>query len=94
MRTRAEDLVPCPPLVWLPGAQQPGYLLAWMRTESTGAWEAVVTWVRVRGEGSAATYQRMVVTTSSARPLEDTGAYARVPRLIRRSDGRIERLTN
>jgi hypothetical protein len=42
---RVEDHLFCPPMIWLSGVEQPGFLLAWLWTEKTAQWQAVVTWL-------------------------------------------------
>jgi hypothetical protein len=89
---RLEDVTYCPPLVWIPGAEAHGYLLAWLKHELTQEWSAILTWCKITGDEP--TYKRMVVTTRAAglQPMETAAAYRKVPRLLLTTTGTIEPL--
>lgn len=72
------DLIYCPPIVHMPGIEQPGYLLAWVRHDRDGSWRAVVTWTLMVGDR----IERKVVDTTAEGlgRLDSDAAYALVPR--------------
>jgi hypothetical protein len=66
---------------------QPAHLLAWELLETTGDWQAWVSWVQTAGGHHA--HQVTPVRASSLQPLEEPDAYREVPRRVRGRDGLI-----
>ncbi|MDB5910362.1 MAG: hypothetical protein JWP34_4476 [Massilia sp.] len=62
-------------MVWLNGVNQPGLLLAWVRTGPAAPWQAVVTWIKATGE--ATRYERLtpIVSAAGLRSMEAPSAY-------------------
>ena len=75
-----------PPLVAL-SSGQPAHLLAWELLETTGDWQAWVSWVQTAGGHHA--HQIAPVRASSLQPLEEPDAYRQVPRRVHGRDGLI-----
>jgi hypothetical protein len=82
-----------PPMVWLNGVNQPGLLLAWIRTAQSPQWQAIVTWIKTTGSETTR-YQRLtpIVAATGLRSMEDPQAYSDVPRLQFTADGILQPL--
>src|ERR1700733_9474529 len=76
----------CPPIVRMCSGLV-GHLLAWEMHERDGSWHGWVSWIQETG----ARYVHKVadVRAGSLQPLEQSEAYAAVPRRVRGNDGVI-----
>lgn len=81
-----KDAPSAPPIV-ATGNGAVAHLLAWKLAEADGSWYAWLSWVQQSGE--RAVHRVVSVRASGLEPLEESEAYARVPRRVRGSDGSI-----
>src|ERR1700726_1556169 len=77
-----------PPIVELAG-DGVGHLLCWEKHERDGSWYAWVSWVQSTGDPVGHRHHVVSVRADAVRRLENPAAYARVPRRVLGSDGRI-----
>lgn len=77
-----------PPIVELAG-DGAAYLLCWELHERDGSWYAWVSWIQSTGDPVRYRHRVVSVRAGAVRPLENPGAYARVPRRVLGRDGQI-----
>jgi len=77
-----------PPIVELAG-NGVAHLLCWEKHERDGSWHAWVSWVQSTGDPVRHRHHVVSVRADAVRRLENPAAYARVPRRVLGSDGRI-----
>ena len=77
-----------PPIVELAG-DGAAYLLCWEQHERDGSWYAWVSWIQSTGDPVRHRHRVVSVRAGAVRPLENPGAYARVPRRVLGRDGQI-----
>ncbi len=77
-----------PPIVELAG-DSVAHLLCWEQHERDGSWYAWVSWIQSTGDPVRYRHHVVSVRAAAVRPLENPGAYARVPRRMLGRDGQI-----
>ncbi len=77
-----------PPIVELAG-DGAAHLLCWELHERDGSWYAWVSWIQSTGDPVRHRHRVVSVRAGAVRPLENPGAYARVPRRVLGRDGQI-----